>query len=232
MRVKPLREAKPKSFMGWRDLTITPLVSAVTLAVPGMVAWWIMRRMGWSLFPALLIFFLAMILFTFAVIALIRRLIPLAPGTYEPGTHPWTVYAWTLVSFLSITNLSFQYMNALIPPPMRKFFYALMGARMGGGIISIGGRITDAYLVTVEAGAMLGDDSLILAHALAPGPLLILSPVTIKANAVVGARCVIMPGVTIGENAMVKAMSLVTMNTQIGANEVWGGVPAKKMTDS
>jgi acetyltransferase-like isoleucine patch superfamily enzyme len=58
---------------------------------------------------------------------------------------------------------------------------------------------------------------------------LILAPVIVEAGAVVGARSVLMPGVVVGANSTVKAMSHVTMNTVIPPNEVWGGIPARKM---
>ena len=43
----------------------------------------------------------------------------------------------------------------------------------------------------------------------------------------IGANSVIMPNVVIGENAIVGALSFV--NQSIPANEVWGGIPAKKL---
>lgn len=218
-----------QSFMGWRDMTITPAVWMVTLICPIVFATWLTRRYGWDSFIWFVIFFSSTVVLTLATIAIIRMLWPLKPGTYNVATEPWKVYVWNLIGFLSITNLSFQYMNSLIPPPFRKMFYACMGAQMGGGIISIGGRITDAYLVSIEKDAILGDDSLILAHALTSGGGLILAPVKVGSGAVVGARSILMPGVTVGANSTVKAMSLVTMNTQIPPGEVWGGIPARRM---
>lgn len=51
--------------------------------------------------------------------------------------------------------------------------------------------------------------------------------VTIKQNAKIGANTVILPGVTIGENAIIGALSLV--KTDIPSNEVWAGIPAKRV---
>lgn len=50
------------------------------------------------------------------------------------------------------------------------------------------------------------------------------SPVFIKNNAFIGARCIILKGVTIGENCIVGAGSVVTRN--IPDNEIWAGNPA------
>ena len=54
-------------------------------------------------------------------------------------------------------------------------------------------------------------------------------PVIIKEYAKVGANSVVLPDVIIGENATVGALSLVAAGTMIPANEIWAGVPAKKI---
>src|SRR3990172_5255929 len=51
--------------------------------------------------------------------------------------------------------------------------------------------------------------------------------VEIGAGAKIGSHTVIFPGVTIGANALVGAHSLV--KTDIPDNEVWAGVPARKL---
>ena len=159
---------------------------------------------------------------------------PLREGTYSYARHSVETYVWTLQGFLCITNLSLFYENALLPPPLRKVFYQLLGAHMGKGIISIGGRLSDPYLIVIEEGATIGDEALLLPHAIGAdetGDILILGKIEVKQGAIIGARTTIMPGVTIGERSMIKAMSLVTMNTQIPPNEIWAGIPARKVRD-
>jgi acetyltransferase-like isoleucine patch superfamily enzyme len=46
-------------------------------------------------------------------------------------------------------------------------------------------------------------------------------------GATIGAGSTILPGITIGEGAMIGAGSVVTKD--IPANEIWGGVPAKRI---
>lgn len=46
-------------------------------------------------------------------------------------------------------------------------------------------------------------------------------------NCFLGARCIILPGVTIGDNSIIAAGAVVTKN--VPANEIWGGIPAKKI---
>jgi len=55
------------------------------------------------------------------------------------------------------------------------------------------------------------------------------APVTIKDYVFIGPRSIILPGVTIGRGAVVAAGAVVTKD--IPDFEIWGGVPAKKITD-
>ena len=55
------------------------------------------------------------------------------------------------------------------------------------------------------------------------------APVTIKDYVFIGPRAIILPGVTIGRGAVVAAGAVVTKD--IPDLEVWGGVPAKKISD-
>ena len=55
------------------------------------------------------------------------------------------------------------------------------------------------------------------------------APVTIKDYVFIGPRTIILPGVTIGRGAIIGAGAVVTKN--VPNFEVWGGVPAKKITD-
>jgi len=54
-------------------------------------------------------------------------------------------------------------------------------------------------------------------------------PVTIGDYVFIGPRAIIMPDITIGNGAVVAAGAIVTKN--IPAFEVWGGIPAKKISD-
>lgn len=54
-------------------------------------------------------------------------------------------------------------------------------------------------------------------------------PVVINDYVFIGPRAIILPGVTIGRGAVIAAGAVVTKN--IPDFEVWGGVPAKKISD-
>ncbi|HVP05110.1 MAG TPA: acyltransferase [Dehalococcoidia bacterium] len=85
--------------------------------------------------------------------------------------------------------------------------------------------------VTIEDGAGLGQQTMILTHTHELGspyrryaslrPL----PVTIRRGAWLGARCVILPGVTVGEGAVVAAGAVVVKD--VPPNVMVAGVPAR-----
>jgi hypothetical protein len=220
-------------FMSWKDLVITPAVETAVLAITLGSVLLFNRLVSVSFFANAILLYGLMIFWTLLTLKIIRMLFPIKEGVYSYNDAPLTCYIWNLHAFLCITNLSLHYINGLLPPPMRKLFYSALGAKMGKGIISIGGRLVDPHLITVEESAMIGDDTLLTPHAYARTTfdLLILGKIEIKRNAIIGAKTMIMPGVTVGENSMINAMSLVPMNTKIPPNQIWGGNPAVKIAD-
>jgi len=52
-------------------------------------------------------------------------------------------------------------------------------------------------------------------------------PVILKKNCKIGTHSTIMPNVTVGENSIIAAYSFV--NIDVPDNELWAGVPAKKI---
>lgn len=55
-------------------------------------------------------------------------------------------------------------------------------------------------------------------------------PIVLKENCRIGSHSTIMPNVTVGENTIVGAHSFV--NRDIPPNEVWAGVPVKKLENT
>ncbi len=53
--------------------------------------------------------------------------------------------------------------------------------------------------------------------------------ISVGNNVWIAANCVILPGVTIGDNVVIGAGSVV--NRSIPENEIWAGVPARKLRD-
>lgn len=85
----------------------------------------------------------------------------------------------------------------------------------------------DPYMVSIGAGAVLGNGSLVSGNAITNGKLRI-GEVRIGAGATVGANSVVLPGCEIGENALVMGGAMLMTDAKIPAGETWRGNPARK----
>ena len=218
--------------MSWRDLTITPLVEFSIFGSAFAIAWSVRGLYDLSFFAACVVFYATVVLLTLITLKLIRSLFPIKPGIYTFRRRPWPCYVWNLHEFLCGTNLNRYYFHGLVPFALKKFFYRLLGARMGKGIVAIGGLLLDPSLIAIEENVIVGAGSTLSAHLItvvASEDTLILGRILIKEGALIGGNVQIMPGVTVGEHAMINNMAFVPLNTTIPPYEVWGGNPAKKI---
>ena len=117
----------------------------------------------------------------------------------------------------------------VIPVILRGVFYRILGARIGRNVL-IAGKIVEPQMVEIGQGSIVGDTSLLMAHAM-DKETVILKRIVLGRNTTVGAHAIVMPGVQIGDNSIVAAGSVVPMDTIIPPGEVWGGMPARKIKE-
>lgn len=108
-----------------------------------------------------------------------------------------------------------------------------------GAVISKGVNIRAAGgVIRIGAGTAISQHCVVIAanHRAVLGQPYLYSPwdesrtgVTVGSNVWIGANCVLLPGVTIGDNALIAAGSVVSRD--VPPNEIWGGVPARKLKD-
>jgi acetyltransferase-like isoleucine patch superfamily enzyme len=136
---------------------------------------------------------------------------------------------------------------------VRKFFYILSGVNMPlDSTIHIGANFFNPSRITIGHNTLIGDHCFLDGRA----PLSIgdhvdiasqvliyndehdinspdfgnaFGPVTIGDYVFIGPRAIILPNVTIGRGAIIAAGAVVSKN--IPEFEIWGGVPAKKISD-
>jgi acetyltransferase-like isoleucine patch superfamily enzyme len=156
---------------------------------------------------------------------MLNRFFPLQEGVYDMQHPQFTLYKLHSV----IGHLAKPALRLFFPEFLRPLYYALLGAKVGKNV-AIGGVIIDALLTRIEDNVIIGHDTVVTSHAMVFDRFF-LNPVTIRKRATLGVRTVIMPGVEIGENSVVASGAVVLMNTRIPPNELWGGIPAKKIKD-
>lgn len=87
----------------------------------------------------------------------------------------------------------------------------------------------DPHLVKIGNNSYTGYRSTLVPHIM-EDEFLSHIPIQIGNHVTIGAGSTILAGVEIDDYAIIGAQSLVRKNTKIGKYEIWGGVPAKKIS--
>ena len=96
-----------------------------------------------------------------------------------------------------------------------------------GADVALGCTIDDPYMVSIGAGAVLGNASLVSGNMVYGGKF-VCGAVNIGAGATIGVNSVILPGTEVGANVTLLGGSYVMPGTKIPAGETWRGNPARK----
>lgn len=155
--------------------------------------------------------------------------------------------------FLEIILMKLRFVGHIPIHTVRKFFYLLCGLKMPlNSTIHMWANFYDPRNITIGQDTIVGDHCFldgrapltIGSHVGIASQVLIYNdehdinspnyansfgPVTIKDYVFIGPRVIILPNVTIGRGAVVAAGAVVTKD--IPDLEIWGGVPAKKISD-
>lgn len=151
--------------------------------------------------------------------------------------------------YYAITLLGNAFINKIPLRHLRKWFYQVMGARIGKNtfpcrrveiLLPKGLELSDGVAVgwfaelDARGGITIGHDTNISSHAkLITGshdiddPLYTadFQPIHVGHHCWIGTSAMILQGVSIGDGAVIAAGAVVTKD--VPANEIWGGVPAK-----
>lgn len=150
------------------------------------------------------------------------KLKPWRGSYYSAETLKWFVHN-------ALTYLArFTFLDFVTPTPVSNLFFQMMGMKIGRGTVINTTYISDPSLITLGEKVTIGGSVTIVGHY-GQGGLLIIAPVVIGDNCTIGLKSSIMGGVTIGKNAKILPHSVVMPKTKILDDEVWGGVPARKL---
>ena len=152
-------------------------------------------------------------------------LMPLREGNIGAGSRQEFVYQVYVLFYLIFFNSLLR--SGIIPIPVMRVVYLLLGARLGKNTYS-SGMILDPLFVSIGANSIVGEAALLVPHVIEGGTLG-LYRIAIGDNVTIGAHAVILSGVTIGDNVIIAANSLVSKGTRINSGEVWVGSPARRL---
>jgi acetyltransferase-like isoleucine patch superfamily enzyme len=172
----------------------------------------------------LLVLLLAYGLYTALLLAVLRRVFSYPIGLFSMDSNEFTY--WKLVTVL--TDLAEKSLGPFTTVFTKAITQAALGANIGKQV-AIGGVFRDLPLIYLGNCCTIGQNAVITAHIIITDDKILLKPVHIGRNAIVGINCVVLPGVTLGENAVLAPGAVAAVDTQIPANELWGGIPAKKL---
>ncbi|MEW6283622.1 MAG: DapH/DapD/GlmU-related protein [Candidatus Eremiobacterota bacterium] len=150
----------------------------------------------------------------------------------RPGKHGYfslESLRWVLASGLHLV-VKVTFIDFVVLSPFLNTWFRLLGARIGSGVMINSKFVHDVSLLEIGDGSIIGGEAAISCHAAEKG-YLVLSPIKIGKNVLVGQRTILMPGVEIGDGAIVAAQAVVLKDTKIPAGEVWVGIPARKKED-
>jgi acetyltransferase-like isoleucine patch superfamily enzyme len=151
------------------------------------------------------------------------RVKPFKGGYYQLVAVPWFLHN-ALFYLVRFTFLPFVTLT-----PFGVWFLKAMGMKIGRHAFINTEYISDPQLLTIGDDAALGGSVRIFAHY-GGGGNLVVSPVVVGPKATLGAGCCVMGDVEIGERAVILPQSVVLPGSRVPAGEMWGGIPARRIT--
>jgi serine acetyltransferase len=203
-------------------VAITLLLTAAILSVIFCLPW---SKSLFADYHVVTDFLLGLLLFGLFSALLVRILLafrPMPHGTFDMDSSVFTY--WKLITI--VYRLGQSTLKPFTPVFLKPLIEMLFGARIGRDV-ALGGIIDDPFMVSVGAGSVLGNASLVSGNYINDGAL-ICGPVNIGKRVTVGANSVIFPNSDIGDDVILAGGSYVMPGTKIPVGETWRGNPARK----
>ncbi|MBV9753244.1 MAG: amino acid adenylation domain-containing protein [Hyphomicrobiales bacterium] len=167
---------------------------------------------------------MALIALTVLLIAAIRWIV--LPRV-RPGVHSiYSMFYWRMWLVGLCTAVTLGTLNSLYATFYMRWWYRLMGARIGRGAeisTSLGGRYD---LVEIGENCFIADEVMLGEEDVRRGYMM-LAPVKIAARTFVGNSAVVAPGTEIAKGALIGVKSKPP-GKGVGENEIWFGSPPLK----
>lgn len=145
-------------------------------------------------------------------------------GKFKAGRYP--LWGWYYLRFWIVKKLiDLSPIGILSGTPFLKWYFSLMGAKIGKRVFLGSDRIRVFDLLTIGDGSSISKESHLLGYKIEDGALIIGS-LTIGENCFVGTRSVISPGAVMENGSGIGELSQLQPDTTIPAGAYWKGTPA------
>jgi acetyltransferase-like isoleucine patch superfamily enzyme len=135
-----------------------------------------------------------------------------------------TAMRWLILS--GIYNFAcFTILPQVLVSPFINAFFSLVGCKIGKNARINTPFLNDAYLLEIGENSVIGGKATLSCHIFEKGRL-VLKPIKIGENCVVGAHAYVHPGVVMEDNSAIGLYAMVTKGTVIRSKTVYGHLPA------
>lgn len=223
-------------------VTAVYLLATVAVGMALVPAWAIMSRLGpaiwpqpaWLRIPALSVATAAMFFLTgfslLVVVPVMNAVLPTRLRRFDGGYFTAAAVPWYLHNALFYL-VRFTFLPFVTATPVGIVFLRAMGMRMGRRPRIATDNFTDVSMITLGDDVAIGGSAHVFCHYGGAGRLVI-APVVIGSRATIGEKATVMGDVEVGEGATILAHSVLLPGTRVGAGERWGGVPARRISES
>jgi len=205
-------------------LSLLAIVIALAVITTNLVA-----RKSWlgDFYGVIYVMLLVVFVYLWAFLAyrLFLRLYPLEEGYIEPGSRAEFSAQVNILFYLMLFNTLIR--TEFLPVPIKTLVYAILGTRIGANSFSPG-TILDPPLTEIGDNTIIGHHATLYSHAI-EGTRFSLDKIVLGNNVTVGAHAIIMSDVIVEDGAIVSAGAIVRKGPRIGPNDIWAGVPARRL---
>lgn len=205
---------------------------------PESLAWPVSLGSLWGAVSAGVVWILCFNVIYVLVLLAARLPIPMPKeGRYTllPGEAPnFSVVASCFLAILTKARYEapfpgFLVFNLANLPPLVWLFGPIFGPRSRSCYV-VDPNVLDPHMVEIGRNVTIGFRAIVAAHS-QEREAIIYRKTVIEDDVLLGGDCKVYGGCTIKRGAVVLAGAVVTPGTVIGENELWGGMPAKKIKD-
>ena len=133
------------------------------------------------------------------------------PGRHEAASL--TVLLWIVLN--GVWTMAFRLILPMVPmTPLSQMFHRVSGCRIGKNVWINTISLIDCYMISIGDNSIIGGEAVLSPHVFENGHLII-QPITIGRDCLIGGHSYISPGVTIGDGSVIGMKAYVRKGKQV-----------------